>query len=910
MSNSSSPDGLYDPTFEHDACGVGFIANIHGEKSHEIVKQGLEILFNLEHRGACGCDPQTGDGAGILIQVPHAFLKHEAEAHGIRLPDEGEYGVGMVFLPQIEEERRRCMQIFEDAVRAEGQQFLGWRKVPTNSEHLGAGSAALEPSIWQVFVGRGSGIEDADAFERKLYVIRKVAEHTVRRTPLVQNEYYYVPSFSSRTMVYKGMLTVQQLPEYFPDLGNPLMASALAMIHSRFSTNTMPKWPLAHPFRFIAHNGEINTLRGNRNGMKTREALFASPLFGDDMEKLHPIFNEAASDSATLDAAVEMLYFTGRSLPHAIMMLIPEAWERHDQMDEERRAFYEYHSFLMEAWDGPATVPFTDGRYIGAVLDRNGLRPSRYTVTRSGLVVLASETGVLNIDPADVIEKGRLQPGRMFLVDLEEKRIISDEEIKERMSRRRPYGQWLKEQRVMLTDLPESVPVPISSPEQRAQRQRMFGYTLEDLRLLLAPMGQDGKEALGSMGNDTPLAVLSDRPRLLYDYFRQLFAQVTNPPLDAIREELVTSLYSTLGTELNLFDETPVHAHLLRLEQPILTDRDMARIRNVDEGDLRATTLSMVYEVSKGGEGLREALEELCEKAENAVRNDYTVLILSDREAGETLAPIPALLATGAVHHHLNRLGMRTRCGLVVESGEPREVHHFCTLIGYGAGAINPYLALESIREQVEQGLLNGTTPEKAEKNYIKAVGQGILKVMSKMGISTLQSYRGAQIFEIVGLADDVVDRYFTGTPSRLKGIGLDVIAEEVRLRHESAFPRVKPAFAPQLDEGGQYQWRRNGEHHLHDREAAGVGPNEESEDLRRVCRACERPDAPDRDAPRAPRVRSGKDEPDPDRRGRTLDGDRQAVQVRRDVVRVDQQGDARDARDCDEPDRCAEQHG
>ncbi len=816
MYYSRATDGLYDPSFESDACGVGFICNINGERSHEIVRSGLDILMNLDHRGACGCDPTTGDGAGIMIQVPHAFLADACGGLGFRLPDEGGYAVGMAFLPTLEAERRYCMETVEAVVAAEGQQMLGWRLVPTNDEHLGVAAREHEPASWQFFVAPGAAHTDAMAFERKLFVIRKVLEHTIKKSALTQRSYFYISSLTTRTLVYKGMLTTGQLREYFPDLHHPLMASALAIVHSRFSTNTFPRWPLAHPFRFLAHNGEINTLRGNVNGMNTREALFRSDLFGDDMDKLRPILEEGASDSAILDNALELLYFTGRELPHAVMMLIPEAWERHEQMSDEKRAFYEYHSCMMEAWDGPATIEFTDGRYVGAVLDRNGLRPSRYTVTSDGIVVLASETGVLDFDPARVVEKGRLQPGRMFLVDMEEHRIISDEEIKERIARRRPYRQWLNEQRVTLKDLPEPQTVgAIADTDDLLKRLQQLGYTLEDVRLILGPMGETGKEPLGSMGDDSPLAVLSDRPRMLYDYFRQLFAQVTNPPLDAIREELVTSLNSTIGTEQNMFDETPAHCHMLRLEQPIITERELAKIREIKNGALKAITLPMVYDVSTGGEGLREAIEQLSRDASDAVDAGHTILILSDRSASATHAPMPALLAMGGVHHYLNSLGKRTRCGIILETGEPREVHHFAVLIGFGAGAVNPYLTMEVLRELVRRGEVKGVDPEKAVKNYVKAVGQGILKVMSKMGISTLHSYRGAQIFEAIGLGDAVIERYFPGTPSRLKGVDLDVLAEEVRMRHEFAYPPAELGYTLDLQIGGRYQWRRNGEHHL-----------------------------------------------------------------------------------------------
>ena len=819
MAQATSETGLYHPAYEHDACGVGFVCTLSGEKTHRIVAQGLEILENLEHRGACGCDEETGDGAGILIQVPHRFLEARCREEGIALPEPGAYGVGMLFLPKAQTSAAYCKAQVEEMVQAEGQRLLGWRRVPTNGDVLGVSSREKEPEVWQVFVGRGEGIGDQgdSAFERKLYVIRKQLEQAVAASDVRDKEVFYVTDLSTRTLVYKGMLTTGQLPRYYPDLTDPLMESALAMVHSRFSTNTLPQWKLAHPFRFLCHNGEINTLRGNVNWMNAREALFESPLFGEDMAKLLPVLEEGASDSSTLDNAVELLYHTGRSLPHVIAMMVPEAWERHEEMSAAKRAFYAYHACLMEPWDGPATIPFTDGRYVGAVLDRNGLRPSRYTVTKDGLVVMASETGVLDIAPKDVRYKGRLQPGKMLLVDLEEHRIVPDEEIKERLAARKPYGQWLEENLLELDALPD---VPSSNgraaPETPLRtRQRLFGYTREDVRMLLAPMGAAGKEALGSMGDDTPIAVLSDRPRLLYDYFKQLFAQVTNPPLDAIREELVTSLFSFLGREDDLFDEGPQHCRQLRLSGPVLSREQLAKIRSLDHPSLRTRTLPMLFDASAGGGGLEKALDELCTAAAEAIEAGDTILILSDRDAGENKTPIPALLATAAVHHHLIRNGQRTQAGLVIESGEPREVHHLCLLIGYGAGAIHPYLALETVQHLAEAGEIDGVGAEKAAKRYIKAAHKGILKVMSKMGISTIQSYRGAQIFEAIGLGSTLIDRYFPGTASRLEGIGLDVLAAEAEARHRHAFPGEAPEGTLNLEAGGRYQWRRGGEYHL-----------------------------------------------------------------------------------------------
>ncbi len=806
--------GLYDPQFERDACGVGLVCRLSGEASHDIIEKALRILVNLTHRGACGCDPKTGDGAGILMQTPHAFLKARAGDVGIRLPDPQEYGAGLVFLPRDRDQRKFCTDAVEEVVRREGQQFLGWRDVPTNNAPLGTTARAVEPFIRQVFIGRGAGVRDAAQFERVLYVIRKVVERAIRESGLPEKKFFYIPSLSCRTMVYKGLLLADQVETYFPDLSDPLLASGLALVHQRYSTNTFPTWDLAHPFRFLCHNGEINTLRGNINWMHARQTMFRSDAFGHDMEKLFPILTPGASDSAILDNAVELLYHTGRSLPHAIMMLIPEAWQNHETMSDEKRAFYEYHACLMEPWDGPASIPFTDGRCIGAVLDRNGLRPSRYTVTKDGLVVMGSETGVLDIDPANVLQKGRLQPGRMFLVDMEQHRIIDDAEIKDAMARRKPYRAWLNENLVRLDGLPQAAPAPAPSEPLRT-RQRAFGYTLEDLKILIGPMARQGQEPVGSMGNDTPLAVLSDGPRLLYDYFKQLFAQVTNPPLDAIREELVTSYISTLGAEQDLFQETPRHCRQLRVDRPILTNEELERIRALKAEGLASITLPIVFEARGGAGAMEAALDELCARASWAVRNGYSILILSDRPADRDNAPIPALLATSAVHHHLVREGRRTQCGLVIESGEPREVHHFCLLFGYGAGAINPYLAFESIEDMVATGQLTEVSAETAKKNYVKAADKGVLKTMSKMGISTLQSYRGAQVFEAVGLSEQLIRTYFPWTPSRIGGIGLETVALEARRRHERAYPPREVAAVLDLDVGGQYQWRRNGERHL-----------------------------------------------------------------------------------------------
>ncbi|GIW42573.1 MAG: glutamate synthase subunit alpha [Candidatus Binatia bacterium] len=811
--------GLYDPFYEHDACGVGFVVDVKGRKSHDIVRNALTVLDNLTHRGACGCDPLTGDGAGILLQIPDDFFRRECARLKIDLPAPGRYGVGMVFLPRHPELRNECELLFERIVHEEGQRFLGWRTVPVDKSKCGELARRALPEIRQLFVAPTENTRDRDPwdaewFERKLYVIRKRFENAVRAMGIPTDESCYVCSFSARTVVYKGLLISWQIPQFYVDLADRSLVSALALIHQRFSTNTFPSWERAHPYRFMAHNGEINTLRGNINWMKAREAMFSSPLFGDDMPKILPVIDERGSDSQIFDNALELLVRTGRSLPHAIMMMIPEAWQKHESMSETKRAFYEYHACLMEPWDGPASIAFTDGRVIGAVLDRNGLRPSRYVVTKGGLVVMASEVGVLDIPPEEVEHKNRLQPGRMFLVDLEEGRIVEDEEIKERIARRKPYRKWLDENLVKLRDLPEadSVPPPYE-PATLRRRQHVFGYTLEDLRMLITPMAINAQEAVGSMGNDTPLACLSDRPQLLFHYFKQLFAQVTNPPIDPIREELVMSVQANIGSEQNLFDETPLHCQQLELEQPVITNEELARIKKLDRGNLRTITLPMLFEVERGGEGLREALDELCEKASRAVAQGYTILVLSDRGHDEKLAPIPSLLATGAVHHHLIREGTRTKCGIVVESGEPREVHHFCLLIGYGAGAVNPYLAFETLHDLVAQGILKldaGTAVE----HYVKAAAKGVLKVMTKMGISTVQSYRGAQIFEAIGLSSEVIDRYFTWTTSRIEGVGLDVIARECQMRHHRAYEEA-PRNDDELDPGGFYQWRRRGEYHM-----------------------------------------------------------------------------------------------
>jgi glutamate synthase (ferredoxin) len=814
--------GLYDPRNEHDACGVGFVVDLKNRKSHDIVAKALRILDNLEHRGACGCEANTGDGAGLLIQMPDKFLRQEAKKLHIKLPPAGEYGVGMVSLPRDENDRERCEKLVEKIVRDEGQQVLGWRDVPTDNSAIGPTARKGEPVLRQLFIKKVSGLpadrpDDPLAFERKLYVIRKLAENEVRHSSIPEKEMFYIPSLSCKTMVYKGMLNAPQVMGYFPDLRDPALESALALVHSRFSTNTFPNWARAHPYRYIAHNGEINTLRGNINWMHARESLLASDLFGEDIKKILPVIDEHGSDSAMFDNVLELLVMGGRSLPHAVMMMIPEPWTGDDTMSAEKKAFYEYHSCLMEPWDGPASIAFTDGTCIGAILDRNGLRPSRYYVTKDGLVIMASEVGVLDISPEQVERKGRLQPGRMFLVDLKEGRIIADDELKTRIATEKPYAEWLKDDIVSLEDLPDA-PSP-HEPDHKTVllRQQAFGYTHEDLRILLAPMANDGTEAVGSMGNDAALAVLSDRPQLLYNYFKQLFAQVTNPPVDCIREEIIMAMDTTIGREFNLLHPTPQSARQIKLKSPILHNHELDKLRQLEtttNGKFKSVTLPTLYNPKEGATGLERALDALCRQASSAIATGVEYIILSDRAVDRRHAPIPALLAIAGVHHHLIREGTRTQVSLVLESGEPREVHHFALLIGYGAGAINPYLAFETLEDMIRQGQLTKVDAKKAVYNYVKSINKGVLKVMSKMGISTAQSYCGAQIFEAVGLGREVIDRYFAGTPSRVGGIGLDVIAAEVRARHDHAYAE-RPTNGKALDAGGHYQWRREGEAHL-----------------------------------------------------------------------------------------------
>jgi glutamate synthase (ferredoxin) len=811
---SPKQQGLYDPRYEHDSCGVGFVVNVKGKKSNAIVKQALTVLLNLRHRGACGCEANTGDGAGILMQVPHTFLKGACAEEGLKLPSPGEYGVGMVFLPSDPIERRNCEKLFEAIIQDEGQHFLGWRTVPTNDAPLGNTAKSSEPVIRQIFIGRSSKIQDDLAFERKLYVIRRRAENTIRYGGVKGGNYFYISSLSYKTLIYKGMLMSDQVVPFHPELDDPRMETALALVHSRFSTNTFPSWERAHPYRYIAHNGEINTLRGNINWMHARQSLCETELFGRDIKKVLPVIDQEGSDSAMFDNCLEFLVLTGRSLPHAVMMMIPEPWTNHESMSDEKKAFYEFHSCLMEPWDGPASIAFTDGVKIGAVLDRNGLRPSRYYVTKDDLVIMASEVGVLDVPPERVLQKGRLQPGRMFLIDTEEGRIVADEELKNKMATAQPYRVWLKENLVSLESLPEATHVHEPDHKTVLCRQQAFGYTFEDLRILMAPMAKDAVEPVGSMGTDTPLAVFSHKPQLLYNYFKQLFAQVTNPPIDCIREELITSTETTIGSEHNLLDPHPNSCKQIRLKSPILTNEEFEKLRHISHRDFKSVTLPILYKVSEGGKGLEGELEELFKKASEAIKRGVNILILSDRGVDHDRAAIPALLAVSGLHHHLIREGTRTRVGLVLESGEPREVHHFALLVGYGVGAVNPYLAFETLDDMIRQGILKEIDHKTTVKNYAKAVAKGVVKTMSKMGISTIQSYRGAQIFEAIGLGREVIDKYFTWTASRVGGIGINEIAGEIEKRHRHAFPE-REVNGRALDPGGQYQWRKDGEFHL-----------------------------------------------------------------------------------------------
>jgi glutamate synthase (ferredoxin) len=815
-------EGLYSNQYEHDSCGIGFIAHLKGEKSHQIVTDALTALANMEHRGACGCEANTGDGAGVLIQIPDALLREETSKLGFDLPQEGKYGVGLVFLPNDEKEQAHAKQLLEEVVSDKGQKLLGWREVPYDDSMIGDTAKSVMPSFFHCFIGlgeNGAGLPgtEYEAFERRLYIIRKLWEKKIKEAKLKEEKLAYIASLSSRKLVYKGMLISTQVRDFFNDLKNEKLVSAIAMVHSRFSTNTFPSWDLAQPFRFLSHNGEINTLRGNANWMKARSALLKSNLFGDELDEIFPVINEGNSDSASFDNVLELLVMGGYSLPHAVMMMIPEAWEGHDSMSKIKKDFYAYHACLMEPWDGPASIGFTDGVVIGAVLDRNGLRPSRYYVTKDERVIMASEVGVIKVEPENILKTGRLQPGRMFLVDMSEGRIIVDKELKEKIATEKPYSEWLEENLAELCDLPEPAHLIENDPDTLTNRQIMFGYTQEDLSILLHPMAEKGLEGIGSMGNDAQLAVLAEKPQILYNYFKQLFAQVTNPPLDAIREELVTSVYTTVGSEKNLLDPVAESCHHIRLTNPALSNEQLAQLKALGDNpykNLQSEVLPMIFPASKGVEGMRQALDELFKRADQAIENGANILIISDRGVNEKYAPIPSLLATAGLHHHLVRGGNRAKAAIIVESGEAREVHHFCTLVGYGAAAVNPYLVFESFGQMIHQGLLKDVDQEQSVLNYSKAVKKGIVKVMSKMGISTIQSYRGAQIFEAIGLNQEVIDQYFTKTASRIQGIGLKEICEETLKRHSQAYPK-RVAGRKLLDIGGEYQWRRGGVEHL-----------------------------------------------------------------------------------------------
>ncbi|MEO0510695.1 MAG: glutamate synthase large subunit [Verrucomicrobiota bacterium] len=824
--------GLYDPQNEHENCGIGLIVDMKGRKSHGIVKGALEICVNLDHRGGCGCDPITGDGAGLFIQLPHNFFKKICPQElGFEIPEDGDYGVGFVFLYRNSEERKNEENIIEGLVAEEGLKMLGWRDVPVRSEILGKASAACEPLMRQFFVDRGS-YERGLPFERKLYLIRRLATHRIRYSGQDEDSLFYISSLSSRTMTYKGMLTTEQLEQYFPDLGDEAMDSALALTHSRFSTNTFPSWPRAQPFRYLCHNGEINTVRGNENWLYARQMEIASEVFGDDLKKLLPIIREDGSDSQKFDNCLEFLVLSGRSLAHAMMMMIPEPWERHKSMPQFKRDFYEFHACMMEPWDGPASMAMSDGVQVGATLDRNGLRPSRYYVTSDDKVILASEVGVLEgIEPKNVIKKGRLEPGRMFLIDMKEGRIVDDSELKEQIAAEHPYGKWLKDNLIQANALPSPTDEQVQVDDFKTiqTRHKAFGYTFEDMRFLIGPSAESGKQPLGSMGNDAPLAVLSDQPQLLYNYFKQLFAQVTNPPIDPIREELVTASVTFIGSEGDLTRPGPQSCRMIKFENPLINRRQLAQLRYINQSGFKSTKLPITFEAEIGGlaegrnsvrsssisgKGLEAALEKLFDNADAAIRDGVNILILSDRKIGAKKAPIPALLAVAGLHHHLVRQGTRTRVSIVLESGEPREVMHFALLLGYGADAINPYLALETVRHMVAENEVDGDG-DKACRNFLKANLGGVIKTMSKMGISTVASYRGAQIFEAIGLNQSVIDKYFTKTASRVEGIGLGTIAKETESRHRRAYAPRDDERAGELDPGGVYQWRAGGERHL-----------------------------------------------------------------------------------------------
>ena len=804
--------GLYLPEFEHDNCGAGFICNLNGIKSNDIIHKALDILIKLEHRGAVSSDGRTGDGAGILFDIPHDFFKKVCD---FEIPETREYAVGMVFLPKKSNQTHYCMAAFESTIKDQNLEILGWRKVPVDDANLGQIAAEKEPSIFQVFVGKNNQKITEQEFNAKLFAARKIAEHEVIKSKISESHRFYFTSLSTTTIIYKGLLMPEDISRYYIDLSDTDLVTRLALVHQRFSTNTFPSWELAQPFRYMCHNGEINTLRGNISRMRAREELMKSDVFGDDIKKLFPIILEGKSDSASMDMVIELLLMTGRSLPEAMMMVVPEAWEKHQTMSEEKKAFYEYNSCIMEPWDGPASIPFTDGDVIGALLDRNGLRPSRYTLTKSGFVIMSSEIGVLDIKPEDVIQHGRLEPGKMFLVDMNEGRIIEDEEIKKAIVTKRPYKKWLDENLLQLAKIPYT---NNRIPEETIDfetRQRLFGYTIEDLKTIINPMGTQGAEAISSMGNDTPLAVLSEQPQLLYNYFKQLFAQVTNPPLDGIREEIITDISLAIGGDFNIFDIEPKHCKKLKIQNPVISNEDLDKIRNIDHVDFKSVTISTLYDIEKGVNGLERAMEKCVNETYKAVLEGCNIVILSDRGVNEKMAPIPMLIACSYINHSLNTLKVRSKFGIIIESAEPREPHHFALLFGYGASAINPYMVNEIIYDQVEKGFITDVKADYAIKNFNKAIAKGILKIMNKIGISTLHSYRAAQIFEILGLNKSVTSKYFPFTPSRIEGIGLIEVEKEVKKRYQKAFPNSKIANLLPLEIGGIYRWRRNGEKHM-----------------------------------------------------------------------------------------------
>ncbi|SDM05259.1 glutamate synthase large subunit [Kriegella aquimaris] len=805
--------GLYLPEFEHENCGAGFICSLKGKKSNDIIHKALEILDKLEHRGAVSSDGKTGDGAGILVDIPHDFFN---DVCNFELPEPGEYAVANVFLPQKENQRNYCCEVLEENIEKQGLQLLGWRDVPVNKSIPGRVAMETEPYVRQVFIGKKDAEQDSTQFNLKLFIARKVSEHTVIASKLSESKYFYFPSLSTKIIIFKGLLMPKDISLYYRDLMDPRVVTRLALVHQRFSTNTFPTWDLAQPFRYMCHNGEINTLRGNVSRMRSREELLKSDWFGDEIKNILPIILPGKSDSATMDMVVELLLMTGRSLPEVMMVLVPEAWEKNPEMSEAKKAFYEYHSCLMEPWDGPASIPFTDGNYIGAVLDRNGLRPSRYSVTKDGYVVMSSETGVLDLAPENIDLHGRLEPGKMFLVNMEEGRIINDEEIKEEIAQRHPYKEWLDNNLVHLKDIPYNDCPLFLGEASLEKRKSVFGYTLEDINTIILPMGKTAKEPIGSMGSDTPIAVLSDRPQLLYNYFKQLFAQVTNPPLDGIREEMITDISLTLGSDTNIFESTELHCRKLKIQNPVISKEDLDKIKNYDASpDYKVVSISVLYEINKGNNGLEEALDDILDQASKAIDEGTNIIILSDRSVSKEMAPIPALLACSYVNSGLQRLGKRSKLSIIIESAEPREVHHFCLLFGFGASAINPYLVNEIIGEQIEEHDITEYTFDEAVKNYNKAIGKGILKVMNKIGISTLNSYRGSQLFECIGINTKAVEKYFPNTPTRIEGIGLYEIEKEIAKRHAKAFSKKEIAANLDLEIGGEYRWRRDGEKHM-----------------------------------------------------------------------------------------------